>query len=395
MVYSHRGGDFAGYLAVGEAGLRGADIYRDTPPGMNTWPPVFGLLCIPLALMARVSLVGARFAWLLFNWIILAATMAAAIRLVHGRPLTLTFDPRRPATGVEAASAPVLLPLLLSVIWIFSNFEHLQVNISILGLTLGGLVLHRSGRDIRGGLLIGAAAALKVMPVLFLPYFVWRRRWRAAAGVAAGTALLSGISVLVQGWAGFLGQLSGWRAALRAGWGVGQMNQSVYAMVDRILGHGLIPFTAPGVLDLAASGERVVVVAVAGILALVTIAACVLFRGSYDPRSRSAVAEWSVVLLVAALFGTVAWKAYFVALLLPMTLFVATWRDDAVEPRVRRALRTVTWASFVIGLSGANDLVGRTLAGYLAMGSAQTLMVLLILGTLFWYRGRVPPAVDA
>ena len=389
VIYSHRGGDFAGYLAVGEIGLKGGDVYRDAPPLVNTWPPLFGLLCIPLALAGRLSLVGARFGWLLLNWIALGAAFAAMIRLVYGKPITLTWRGEPPAGGVEAASAAVLLPFLLCILWILSNFEHLQVNIIIFALTLAGLLQHQAGRDGRAGLLIGVATALKVMPVLFLPYFLWRRRWRAALGLIVAACALSLLPAAFDGWARFADQLTAWRAALSAGWGVGMMNLSVYAMADRMLGHGMIPFAAPGVLDLAASGRPAVLWVVGGLLALVTAAACWLFRGPYDARRRSAVAEWSVVLLVAALFGTVAWKAYLIVLLLPMVLFVATWRDAAVDAGFRRTLRALTWVTFTLGLGTATDLVGRDLAGHLEMGSIQTLMALLLLGMLFWYRARI------
>ncbi|MGH7533432.1 MAG: glycosyltransferase family 87 protein [Gemmatimonadales bacterium] len=389
LSYSHRAGDFAGYLAVGDLGLQGRDIYRDATPGTNTWPPLFGLACIPLALLSHLSLTGARTIWLLINWGALAFVLALCVRLVYDRPLGIRGLGAADDHRVDAASGAALVPLLICALWVLSNFEHLQVNILIFTLALAGLAQHRKGRDGAGGALIGLAAALKVMPVLFVPYFIWRRRWRAAASTALATVAWSLVPLAVYGPTKFLDQLRAWRDALSAGWPVGKMNLSVYAMVDRTVGHGIVPFSVAGFDALTPSGAPAVRWLVLGLLAIVTLLACLLFRGRYDPRARRTVAEWSVVFLVGALFGTVTWKAYLVVLLLPMILFVATWRDPAVIPAFRQRLRMLCWVSFALGMATATDLVGRSLAGRLEMGSLQTWMALLVLGTTLWYRDRI------
>ncbi len=387
--YAHRAGDFAGYLIVGDLGLAGRDIYRDAPPGLNNWPPFFGLVCVPLALIARLSPIGSRVVWLVLNWVALVYALAASIRLVYDRRLTLAGVSRESDAGIDIASGAALLPLLLSVRWSLSNFEHLQVNIIILALVLAGLVCHRAGRDVRAGLLIGAAAALKVMPVVFVPYFVWRRQWRPAFFTTIAAVGWSLLPLVFYGPKGFADQFSHWLDFFRRGQGVGAMNVSVQAMVDRIIGHGIVPFTVPGIDNIAPSGSPVVRWVMVGALALVAALAGWWFRGRYDPRSRSAVAEWSIVLLVAVIFSPLTWKYYLVVLLLPMTLFVATWRDPGVDPRFRRRLRSLTWLSFAVGMAAANVLVGDSLARRLEMSSFPTMMSLIILGTLYWYRARV------
>lgn len=393
--YAHRAGDFAGYLIVGDLGLSGRDIYRDAPPGINNWPPFFGLACIPLALLARLSVVGSRVVWLLLNWATLVFALAASIRLVYDRPLTLAVVSRESDSGINITSGAALLPLLLSARWILSNFEHLQVNIIIFALVLAGLVCHRAGRDARAGLLIGAAAALKVLPVVFIPYFFWRRQWRAAIFTTAAVLGWSLLPLALYGPRTFADQFMSWLDFFRRGQGVGKMNVSVYAMVDRIVGHGMVPLTVPGIDNVAPSGSRVVTFVILGALLLVTALACWWFRGRYDPRSRSAVAEWSITLLVAAIFSPLTWKYYLVVLLLPMTLFVATWRDPGVDPLFRRRLRLLTWLSFALGMAAADLFVGRNLASRLEMSSFPTMMALVALGALYWYRARLDSSVTS
>jgi len=380
IAYARRPGDFAGYVMVGELVLHGRDIYRDAPPGINTWPPFFALLCAPIALMARVSLTGARVAWLAGGWVALWAAMRGILALLP------KLQPAGPLL--------ILLPPLLCVRWILANFEHLQINILMLALVVVGLGQHRRDAHARAGLLLGAAAAIKVMPILFAPYFAWRRQWRAAAWLAAATAAWSLVPVAVYGPAAFVDQLRGWSEALRAGWGVGRMNVSVYAALDRIIGHGLVPFATAGISELPSSNDPRVTAALAASVLAILAAGLLVFRGPYDPAARATVAEWSVVLLVANLFGTVAWKAYFVVLLLPMALFVATFADPGVVQGLRRRLRWLTGVSFVLGLAATDLLVGPSLAWRLEMGSLPTLMALLILGTLFWYRVVFAPGEE-
>jgi len=391
VAYVHRSGDFVGYLTVGEVALQGGDIYRDTPRGMNTWPPFFGLLCIPLALLARISLYGTRFLWLMLNLAALVFSWGAAVRLVHGRKLLLTRSSTSAEDGIDIGSSVALLPLLFCACWILSNFEHIQINILIFAITLFGLLFHRERRDVLAGLLIGVAAAMKVMPILFVPYFVWRRQWRAALFITLFAIGWSLLPATVYGWKTYQDQLAGWRENVHPGWGVTSMNVSVYATVDRWVGYGIAPFTftSPATDALPSSGSRYTAPVVGALLALTTLLGLWLFRGPYDPRHRSTVAEWSTVFLVASLFGTVTWKAYFVVLLLPMTLFVATWRDQDVEPAFRRRLQILTWSAFVLSLAGAGDLFPGNLAVRMQMAFLLTVMGLGILGILFWYRSRV------
>jgi hypothetical protein len=374
FAYAHRPGDFAGYLLVGELGLSGRDIYAGVPA--NTWPPFFGLLCIPLAWLGRISGFGTSVFWLLLNW----AALLSAIYVIN-----VMVCGQRPDFG----SKVVLLPLLFSAFWIINTFEWLQVNILIFTMTLYGLLLHARRRDGLAGVLIGAAAAMKVMPILFVPYFAWRRQWRAAAFTTLFAAAWSVLPSIRYGWRGFTAQFATWLHVVGGGWGAGKRNFSVFAMFDRIIGHGFVPFLHPGSNDIAASGSPLVTLAVIIALALVAFAGITIFRGPYEPRSRAVVAEWSAVFLVASLFGTVAWRHYLVVLLLPMTLFVATWLDPVVDPTFRHKLKIVTWIAFAMGIATASDLTGHALATRLEMGSLLTMMALLLLGTLFWYRVRI------
>jgi hypothetical protein len=58
--------------------------------------------------------------------------------------------------------------------------------------------------------------------------------------------------------------------------------------------------------------------------------------------------------------------------------------------RGRRVLRDVIFVSFALSVPTMHDLIGRSLAIRLEMGSIVTYGSLIVLGGLLWYRSRAP-----
>ena len=137
-------------------------------------PPFTIVLFAPFSLL---SFPNAQFAWALVKPALIAVIFYSAFGLVKragGR-----MDP---------------LPLgLILFIWLFpciGDIQEGQVNLLMLAPLAAGLWF--AGRDTRsgrwiGGILIGMAVAIKVTPIIFVVYFLWRRRWSTAAAIALGT----------------------------------------------------------------------------------------------------------------------------------------------------------------------------------------------------------------
>jgi len=385
ISWIRRPGDFAGYVLVGDLVLSGQDIYRDSPPGLNTWPPFFSLLCVPLAVLARPTPYLARGVWLALNFALLWMALKSLVRLVYHAELRL----HPAATCLSLASPEALLPLLLCYRFILGNFDHLQVNIIIFACAVAGLYWHARGRDLRAGALLGLAAALKVMPALFVPYFLYRRRFRVAAATGIATAAFSLSPMLIVGWPRFIDYVGAWRQALAVGWGVGKMNQSVYAMLDRFIGHGIRPGHTP-VLDLLPdSGDRMVQAALIVVLAGIVATACWLFRGREAADSPASLAEYSIVFIVSALFGPLAWKAYLVVLLCPCMFLVALLCRGHLGSGERRGVVAALAIYFALSGLTTPGLLGKQLAGALEMLSVTTVATLTLLLVLLWLRPRV------
>jgi hypothetical protein len=382
-----RSGDFDGYLQVGGLILSGGHPYWEPPPGLNTWPPFFSVFCVPLALLAKVTPYLARAVWVAVNFAALWLVLDLLARLVVGAPLRR----REGGPGVSILDPALLVPLLLTSRYVLNNYSHLQVNLLVFAIALWGLWRQAMGRTLSGGAAIGLAASLKVMPVLFVPYLAYRGRWRAALAAGAATALFSLSPVLVVGWERFVDYVLAWRVMVARGWGVGKMNQSVFAMLDRFLGHGMEPFSETGRNGIPASGEPIVTVAVVALAVAVALLGVRTFRGRVAPAGFAAQAEWSIVFVCSAIFPPVTWKAYLVVLLLPNTLLFALCRARQQGRPVRVSAGIALGVSFALGWLTTRGVVGKWAAGSLEMSSVVTFAALAVLGGLFWVRSRLDP----
>ena len=371
--------DFDGYVLVGELVLEGRHVYQDAPPGISTWPPLFGVLAVPIALLARVSIHLARGLWLAGQLLALFWVLKVIADLVYDRVLAIWPRP----DALVLASPPILVPLVLCYGGVTGNFVHLQINILIFALVLQGLAWQGRDRPVAGGLLIGLATAIRVMPLVFLPYLVVRRRWKAAGIAVATTALLTLAPALVYGWETFREYFSTWLQVTGQGWGSTFMNQSFLAMFDRALGHGVVPFVTEEFTYLAAAEGSAARLATWALLGLLAVVALWRFRGPCAPAGHVALAEWSIVFTVGAYGGPVCWKSYLVVLLLPLALLYAVWRVWDVDAAVRWRAGWLLGAAFVFLLLPNRDLIGRWLSVNLEMGSIYTVGGLVLLAGLF------------
>jgi hypothetical protein len=386
FAYARRSVDFAGYAAVGNAFFDGRDIYLDTPVGTNTWPPFFSLAAVPLGLLDRVSPYLAHVVWIALTWASIFWALDLIAQLIYGKRLRFRPD----ETSLEITSPELLVPFALALPYIINNFELLQINMILFTLALWGLFLQANGREAAGGIAIAAAAAMKVMAIAFLPYLLYRKRWRAAFWMAAASLVFFFTPALFFGWAKFWKDIALWSVALHESWGAGNAHQSVYSMWDRIFGYGYIPFAVPGTFMLPLSGARSAKLAWEFTCAIAAVAGAIAFRGEPRPASRWAQVEWAVVFVAATILSPLTRKPYLVVLLLPYALLYADWRSTDLDARARRVLRNVMFISFALSVPTMHDVIGKNLAVRLEMGSVVTYGSLIMLGGLLWYRSLAP-----
>jgi alpha-1,2-mannosyltransferase len=174
-------GDLAVYRAAGEAILHGHSVYGSFDqlrvPLPFIYPPIAALLAAPFTFLpetpANVLWTAATVVWL-----------AIVVRVCFA-PLLDRFGRRAPIALLLAVGA------MLALSPVEEHLRFGQVGIPLMACCVLDCMLPRTRWP--RGLLVGVAAAFKLVPAIFIPYLALTRRWRAA-GVAAGT--FAGLSLL-------------------------------------------------------------------------------------------------------------------------------------------------------------------------------------------------------
>jgi len=358
---------FTGYTQVGEVVLQGGDPYG-LP--INTWPPFFLFLAAGLALVARISLPIALLLWQLGS----AATVWGSCRLMA----RLVGEEPAPFT-----SSAVLVPVLMTARLLQEHLQHTQINLYVIFLVLLAFYLFQRRREPLGGLALATATSLRAVPLLFLPYLLYKRAWRAAAWTAAFLLVLNVVLPLVTlGAATTAERWRSWRtrAAVETNDPTPVYpNQSLLSAMKRVLtveGGARDPLRYP-----VTSWQTTRVVHLFyGVVAVVLIALAFAFRrnppGLADP---SVFSEVVVGLCLMTLVSPLAWKAHFVTLLAGYWL---VWR--VIRGRKARLPWVVWWSSFVCLTLTAPLLIGGRLRAVLESLNVITVGGLLVLAVTIW-----------
>jgi len=170
--------DFIQEFLISKAVLGGVDPYLPLPvlagrymgslPNLvflhpTPHPPPVALLCLPLGWLSYEH---AAIVWFFFELICLSVSVAFLLRWL----------------GVEKRVALASLSALLILVWtpITSELAVGQLNALLLVLLVGAWQALRSGKDIQGGILLGSAIAVKLVPWPIIIFLLLRKNWRAA-----------------------------------------------------------------------------------------------------------------------------------------------------------------------------------------------------------------------
>lgn len=317
------------HLEFGRRLVHGSDVYAPWRSGRNAelrplhapYPPSFGLLTAPFALVGEVAgLTAARFAWALLQVLALAATALLLRRLAA---------PRAPPLPAAAWHWLWLGMFLLGARFVLRDTHGGGGNLINLGLCLGAFAAAESGRPRLAGLLLGISLATKptqvwLWPVLLL--FGHRRAaaWTLVAGAAAVLLTLAMQRFDLQLWLRWLdGSL---QIATQADafadpaldfpkfeW----MNQSLRPALHRWLGSvppdlaARVAWGMPPGLGLPAR----VVAAITSLCGLLLLATVLL--QAHRRRADAGARLWlfAAALVLSLLLSPLCWKAHHVALL--------------------------------------------------------------------------------
>jgi len=360
------GNDFTIYRDASLALLAGRSPFD---VDMYIYLPVFAVATIPFALLPQSA---AAVLWAAGSLAGLVWSAWACARLLS-----------RPGDR----SWPWLLwaPTAICLRPIDSCFANGQVNLWILALVLLGATALARGRELRGASWLGLAAALKLVPAIFLAWIAARRRGRAAL---VGTVVALAVAALAplpwRGVAGSRADLARWADEVPGPFARG--GSELHEAWPRTPGQSLT-----GVIYRLATDDPEQLLDRSQTLQPPSSAA--LERARWAVRILSAAflaALFLPLLLRPAPLGSAAWvrelaltastallvaplvhKAHLVWLILPFAALVHATFSEHSTHRERR-IATIALALSVLMISGtAPALVGRREATYLLVYSAM------------------------
>ena len=182
--------DVIAYVDAARNMIEGRDIYLDEAGGRNSYvyPPFFAFMCIPLTVLPPLTV---DIVWYCLNVFLILATL----RLCYASATGSSFSTLRSREQWLYAG----LSVLLSLRYLIRNAQDANVNMVILFLIVAGFHVSQKRGNPAWTVLIGVAAAIKILPLLFIVYFAGKRQWRELLYVAGGFAVATFLPIVAIG----------------------------------------------------------------------------------------------------------------------------------------------------------------------------------------------------
>ncbi len=104
----------------------------------------------------------------------------------------------RPTAATSWVPAAVVLALMGG--YLHRDFAECGLQLALLIILTAAFAALLAGKQWLSGLSLGLAVVYKVTPILFLPYLIWKRQWRAAGWMVASIALWCALPAVHLGW---------------------------------------------------------------------------------------------------------------------------------------------------------------------------------------------------
>lgn len=227
-VYSS---DVLSYVSAAENMRSGQNIYVK-PDGQGTsyvYPPFLAWMLIPLSYLHPLL---TDVLWFGVNILFIGVVVRQATDLFSHN--TVGSLPR----GTQWILASV--SIFLSMRYLVRNAQDANINMALLALVIGGFLLMKRRRSPAWVALIGVAAAIKILPLVFVLYFLARREWKATACLMGGFLVATLIPIVSMGWvewAHSMQSFSRYSQAQLMPIGLEIENFSIWGLVGRLFSH--------------------------------------------------------------------------------------------------------------------------------------------------------------
>lgn len=361
--------DFTVYREAADRFARGGDPYNGDPARPFVYTPAFAAAMVPFALAGPTA--GAT-AWYILNVAAFLAAFILVFNILRSAGLTLT----KPIHHLVW-----LIPLVIMLRFADSNMQLGQANIIAAFLIILGLYLVLKKREYAGGAVVGAAALIKLSPLVIIAYFAFKRRWKAAGAAAVAfvafalipqiyTSALGGPNIVES----YVSSINEFQEST-TGEGGDFPGQSVFSLAARFLTpvnalHHTDGTMCVNILELPQEWAMAAAFFVCGILIGITMFV------SRTPQTVEPpilfVLEYAAVICLMLLVSPVSRKAQFTALVLP----IAAISCFLVFSNQGKAARRILWAAaafmFAVFVLSSGDIAGKNIGDILQACSVFT-----------------------
>lgn len=315
--------DYPLWWRTGTAFATGQPMYgRLAWGGMEfLYSPFAAMVFAPLAMLGKIPLYCAIVLAIAAGWFFTVRLTIKALNIADASPVLY------------------VLPSLLLLEPIVGCFDLGQPNLTLLAICLGAIWLDYRNKGILaslgGGAMLGAAVAFKLFPILILPYWIVRGRWKAAiAGIVSFLACFFALPAVFRGWPQTVTDLETWWPAItevdaanlaQRPWNWGYKNQSLMALVHRLLRPADTWITRDqpfhiNVMDIGFTGANMACAVICAGLAGGFI--WLIRRTPWADQDRE-VRIWGILICLVTIASPLARNYYYVWLLMPLTVLVS------------------------------------------------------------------------
>ena len=370
--------DYGLWYWAGQQVLHGGALYPDNIREYFEfiYPPLPAILLAIPSWFGKIPL-----------YVVLSVLNAAAWWYTGMFSNAMTGSGRKPGPWLEA------LPALVTVTFVFDQFDLGQPNLVLLAMMLWGFWCLQHQRSWLAGFMFALATAIKVFPIAVLPYLIWRREWAATVATLAFTGILLYVAPApIRGFERNAAELKTWYQGMvgsSSEKGFGQrdeqnwswVNQSVIAVTHRLVRpinyNQEDPNKPPrtmNIIDVDYKTANWIVLAVSALLGLGFLA---VMPPQARRTARSDAEELGILFCLMTVASPLARQYYFMWLFFPMTVLMHRAAFD-VRPNVRLGtwlalgaagilmLLALPWFPNVIQAWGNNLIATAILAGSLA-----------------------------
>jgi len=356
--------DFIQEYLISKSVLAGVDPYLSLPiladrfmgplPNLvfqhpTPHPPPVALLCLPLGWLSYEH---AAVVWFIFELICLSVSVAFLLRWL----------------GVEKMVVFSSLSAFLILVWtpIAHELIYGQLTAMLFLLMVGAWQALRSGKDIRGGIFLGTAVAVKLMPWPLIIFLMLRRNWRATFAAITTTMVANVAAVTLIGF----DRVSHYY--LKIGSTVSGLYHAYYFNFSLwTIGWRIFDGTGSPVLGGVNAPPLFNAPAIAPFISIVVSFSMLILGLALALKVRDFDNSFGIIICLMVLVSPVAWNHYLIITLIPFVIVVKNlsllkWPDKETY------LALCIFVTFLIPPPGLHKLISLLAGNVIGHGQVQS-----------------------